>query len=130
MESATPNFEEFAAAGSRLNTIFIGITGNGTLSLYSGFYYAEKLDKYKYVSLLFDRTGYIGVKFYEQDDPEKNLLKITHSKDGKSNGWISANNFFTFYKLDAKKLKGKYTPKAVNTEKWGKVFFIDIKGKI
>lgn len=130
MENTTLNFEEFTAAGSRLNTKFIGITENGTLSLYSGFYLGEKLDKYRYVSLLFDKNGYIGIKFYEDKEPGKKLLTITHAKDGKSNGWISASNFFLFYKLDSKKLKGRYEPKAVDTEGWGTVFFIDIRDKM
>jgi len=127
----TLNFEPFKGSGSRLETYYIGITGSGTVSLYSGFYQKEKLDESIIkVMLFFDKEKkLLGISFKVKDLDEKGIFSLNHSKN-KKNAWIAARNFFTHYELKPADYKGKYKPQIHNSEQWGKIYFIDLNEKI
>ena len=126
-----PQWEEFRGAGSRYETYYIGITGNGTISIYAGFYKKEDIKKYKKVLFLYDKQQQlIGIKFSENDDLGDGTYTLNHSPK-KDNAWISATNFFKHYeyKLPLIELKGKYKPTKQEGEK-GTVFIVDLKSKV
>ena len=46
MADIKPNFEEIRSFGSRIGSNYIGITGGGAISFYSGFYKANKISNF------------------------------------------------------------------------------------
>ena len=121
------NFEEFTKSGSRFNTYYVGITTSGSMSFYAGFYQRENIANYGYALLMYDKDKeVVGIKFGSKEELGKGAQKLNHTEQ-KNNAWISAGNFFNFYRLDSKKLKGKYVPKIYENETKGKIFYIELR---
>src|SRR5437899_1811845 len=106
------NLEEFRKVNSPLDRYYISITKNGTLSIFSGFYDKESMEKWNFALLMFDKAKQIlGVKFSENDDLGKGRAKVNKNAE-RHTAWIAAGNLFKYYGLKPAELKGKYTPES------------------
>lgn len=124
-----PNFKEFRSFGTRLKSNNLGITKNGTLSFYSGFYQRNELNKFSRCLILFDESQHLlGIQF-GGEELGKGSYVINHSSTGR-NASISAGNFFVLKKLDLSKISGKYYPEKYEDETRKNVFVVDLTKKV
>ncbi|MBI4050575.1 MAG: hypothetical protein HY396_01215 [Candidatus Doudnabacteria bacterium] len=123
------NFEKFKAIpGARIGSYYAGITQNGTITFYTGFYQQEALSAYKSAALWFDKQEkLIGVSFSKEH--EEGNLKLHHSKAGK-NASIAASSFFKYYGLDVSNLTGRYKPTMITSDDGNDIFTINTTQRI
>lgn len=119
------NFEEFTGYGSKVSRK-ISITGSMSFGIPPAFYQENQLSKYPYVSLFFDKNKKtIGILF--KDNKDNGGFKIIGYGAGAREGaTFVARSFFTHYKIDVGKYKGKYTPKKIHQEGVGDLYVIDL----
>lgn len=123
----TYQFEKFQNRNVRLENR-VTITKSNSFGLPSFFYQKNKIGRYKYVTLFYDKTQKaIGLHFTNDED-EKNRFTIIHSKKGHG-GSIVSRSFFKTYNIDLKKYYGRYNWKKYNSETTGGLFVIDLKDK-
>jgi hypothetical protein len=124
------NFEEFRDFGSRLSSNYIGITGNGTISFYSGFYKKNGIDKFSHCIILLDRAKLIvGIQLGGSELGDGAWL-INHNKE-RGTATVSGRNFFQKNDdLPIDKYKGKYIPEKYSDEDRKNVFLIDLNKKV
>lgn len=124
-----PSFVESRSAGARLGSNFIGITKNGAISIYAGFYTKYEIKKYTHCLLLVDKAqNLIGLQFGGEELGD-GAYTLNHGKDYKTAS-ISAGNFFTHNGLSAKSWYGKYPPEKYDDNTRKNVFMIDLEQKI
>ena len=123
-----PNFIESRSAGARLGSDFIGITKNGAISIYAGFYNKNSLKKYSHCLLLLDKTqNLIGLQFGGEELGEGSYT-VNHSANHKTAS-ISAGNFFMHNGLSTSSWYGKYPPEKYNDGIRKNVFMLDLEQK-
>ena len=127
--SKTPQFIEFRSAGARLGSNYIGITKNGTISIYAGFYLKYTIKTFTHCLLLLDKEqGLIGLQF-GSDDLGDGSYTLNHDTNHKTAS-ISAGNLFKLNGLNTLDWHGKYPPEKFDDEIRKNVFIIDIDKKI
>lgn len=130
MTEKIPNFVEFRTFGQRIGSNYIGITKNGTISFYSGFYEKNNIKDYKCCIILYDREQkLLGIQFGGQELGDGACV-INHNETHKT-GSIASQNFFKMNpELSTLELKGKYAPEEFNQSNRKNVFMIDMAKKI
>lgn len=130
MDRIKLNFIEIRTFGSRVGSNYIGITKNGTLSLYSGFYKKNRISDFKKCLLLYDKEySILGIQF-GGDNLGNGAFVINHNTKNKT-GSISARNMFRLYnELSPAELKGRYVPVPYEDEARENVFMINLNEKV
>jgi hypothetical protein len=125
-----PNFVEFRTFGQRIGSNYFGITKNGTISFYSGFYEKNSIKNYKCCIILYDKLQkLLGVQF-GGDELGEGAYIINHNEEHNT-GSIASQNFFKVNpELNPAELKGKYIPEEFNEAARNNVFIIDLTKKI
>ena len=122
----TPNFIEFRLFRKRIGSNFIGITKNGTISIYSGLYLANKIKGKLYCLILVDKEqNLIGLQF--DGLRGKGLYKVKHIKNS---CLIFAHNFFKVNNFNILDWYGKYNFGKIKNENGDDIFMIDLQNKI
>lgn len=124
-----PQFVESRSAGARVGSDFIGITINGAVSIYAGFYRKNHLEAFSRCILLVDKAqNLIGIQF-GGDELGEGAYTLNHSADHKT-AWISAGNFFKLNEFVVLDWYGKYKPEKFEDGRRDNVFMIDLDKKI
>lgn len=119
------SFVKFTALRQR-SVNKISITASNTFNFPSKFYSDNKLGRFKYVVLYYDKgRGAIGFNFTNEDD-EKYKFKVQTSKKGYG-GFVSATSFFKVNNIDPKTHKGRYEWEKETIPEIGKLFVIELK---
>ena len=127
--SKIPQFIESRSAGARTGSDYLGITRNGTISIYAGFYGKNELKSFSHCVLLVDKAqNLIGLQFGDEKLGSGSYT-LNHSVDHKT-AWISAGNFFKFNGFNVQDWYGKYLPEKFENDVRKNVFFIDLDQKI
>ena len=66
----------------------------------------------------------VGFQF-SKEKLGKTSFSLIHSKN-KQSGSIVARSFFRTFDIDSKKYQGKYVPKEIEDEEFGKIFIIEL----
>lgn len=129
MIEKVPNFKEFRSFGTRAGSNYIGITGNGTISLYSGFYRKNGISSFEKCIILYDSTQkLLGLQF-GNEELGHGSFRINHNKERKT-GSIAAQSFFKINdELSAAQLKGRYIPEEYKNTERSNAFMIDLNEK-
>lgn len=130
MVEIKPNFIEFRSFGSRIGSNYIGITGGGAISFYSGFYKANNISAYKKCVILYDKSlKLIGFKL-GGDELGDGAFPLNHNIENNT-AWMSAQNFFRLnQELKLPMIKGKFKPEIYKDAAKGEVFIIDLNKRI
>lgn len=130
MTTLHPNFTEFRTFGSRVNSNFIAITTNGTISLYSGFTRKNNISSFPFCIILYDKEQkLLGLQF-GGDELGEGAYRINHEPNGHT-AYIIAKNFFIINdELSLTDLKGKYVPEKFEDAERKNVFILDLNKKI
>jgi hypothetical protein len=124
------SFEKFRGVGSKLGSYTISISKNAAFGLNSGFYNAEKIKDFKYVTLFYDKNKRAIGFLFTNDRIKKDTFKISH---GKNSGYIAARTFFLSIfprnLNEFKKYVDRYTPKIYHDEKIGQLYYITLEEK-
>lgn len=119
------SFVKFTAINRR-SVNKISITASNTFNFPSKFYNDNKLDKYKYVVLFYDK-GRMAVGFsFINDEDEKSKLTLQKSDKGYG-GFISATSFFKVNNIDTKLCKGRYDWTKEKLDDKEELFVIELK---
>ena len=120
-----PQFIETRDAGARKGGQYIGITKNGSISIYSAFYKNKGIDKFSRCLLLLDKNqGLIGLQF-GGDELGKGSYTINHDEKFKT-AYIVSTNLFKTNNLDIDQWHGKYIPEKFEGSDRPNVYFIDL----
>lgn len=127
--SKIPQFVEFRSAGARLGSDFIGITRNGAMSIYAGFYRKNHIEPFSRCILLVDNVqNLIGIQF-GGDELGEGAYALNHNTEHKT-AWISAGNFFKLSGFNVLDWYGKYKPEKFEDGGRKNVFMMDLDKKI
>ena len=125
----TPNFTESLSAGARIGSDYIGITKNGAISIYAGFYRKNDIKSFARCKLLIDKVqNLIGLQF-GGEELGNGAYKLNHDENHKTAS-ISASNFFTLNELKPLDWYGKYPPEKFDDGVRKNVYMIDLEQKI
>ncbi|MDO8668350.1 MAG: hypothetical protein Q7K35_04665 [bacterium] len=126
MEDIKPNFIEFKSFGSRVGANYIGITGGGAISFYSGFYKSNNIASYKKCVILYDKALRLVAFKFGGDELGHGAFPLNHNMKNKT-AWISGQNFFKLnQELKPLETKGKFEPVIFKDAVRGEVFLIDL----
>lgn len=130
MSQKIANFVEFRSFGKRVGSNYVGITKNGTISLYSGFYQKYDIKQYENCVILYDKAqGLLGLQFGDRSLGEGSFV-INHDSK-RTTGTIAAQNFFKINgELVLEQLKGRYIPEIYDDSQRKNVFMIDLNNKV
>jgi len=124
-----PNFTESRSAGARLGSAYIGVTKNGSLSIYAGFYSKNNIKNFSHCLLLIDKVqNLIGLQF-GGDELGNGAYTLNHDVNHKTAS-VSAGNFFTYNGLSPLSWYGKYPPEKFDDDTRKNVFMLDLDRKI
>jgi hypothetical protein len=103
----------------------ITISKSNSIGFPSRFYADNKIASFKYIVLFWDeKEKAIGISF-SNDESEKS--KFTIVKSEMYGGMASAKSFFTQYKIDSGKYRGRYEWEKFNQPNVGELFVIRLK---
>jgi len=103
----------------------ISITKSNQIGFPTKFYQDNKINKFKYVVLFWDRENKaIGIHF-TNDEKEENRFSIIHSK--KYGGSVVVRSFFKSCNINPKIYHGRYEWEKYNLEGVGEIFVIKLK---
>lgn len=127
--SKIPQFIESRSAGARIGSNYIGITKNGAISIYAGFYNKNNIGSFTHCLLLIDKAqNLIGMQFGGEELGD-GTYTLNHDVSHKTAG-ISAGNFFILNGLNVFDWYGKYPPEKFDDGTRQNVFMIDFDKKI
>jgi hypothetical protein len=119
-------FEKFEKRNSRLETR-ITITKSNSIGLPTKFSEDNRIKRYKYAVLYFDKNSKaIGIHF-TNDEEESNKFSII--KSDKYGASIVALSFFKVNDIDTRKYHGRYNWKTVEIENIRKLYVIELDNK-
>lgn len=125
----TPNFKESRSARTRLGSNFIGITKNGAISVYTGFYRKNQIERFSHCILLVDREqNIIGIQFGDKE--LGNGAYTLNNNINNKTACISAGNFFKINGFNISDWYGKYEAKIFDDGVRKNVFMMDLDEKI
>jgi len=129
MDENKPNFVEFRGFGSRVGSKYIGITGGGAISFYSGFYKSKKIANFSKCLIMYDAKLKLVACKFGNDELGDGTFPINHNDN--QTAWISASNFFRLNpKLELSDVKGKYEPKRYDDGTNSVIYVIDLNKRI
>ncbi|MFH0779743.1 MAG: hypothetical protein V1928_02680 [Parcubacteria group bacterium] len=130
MTTIQPNFIEFRTFGARINSNFIAITSNGTISLYTGFVRKNHIESFSHCLILYDKELRIVALQFGNQELGNGAYKVNYNKE-RQVAYVVAGNFFRINEeLSLSQLKGKYIPEKFNDPSRQNVFMIDLTKKI
>lgn len=117
-------FQKFTAVRQR-SVDKISITASNTFNFPSKFYNDNKLNRYKYIVIFYDKDrGAIGFQFTNNEEEK---YKFTLQKSDKGyGGFVSAISFFKVNNIDPKIYKGRYDWKKEAAPEAGELFVIEL----
>lgn len=128
-ENTTYNFTEFRGARARLGSNYIGLTGGGAVSFYSGFYKSNNISDFTRCLLLYDKDRQLIAFKFGNDELGVDTFSINHEKN--KTAWISSSNFFrSNLELDLVNIKGKFIPQKYIDPQRGEIFIINLNERI
>ncbi len=103
----------------------ITISKSNSIGFPTRFYNDNKIADYKYIVLFWDeKENAIGILF-SNDENERSKFTIIRTE--KYGGMASAKSFFTQYKIDTGKFRGRYEWEKFNQPNVGELFVIRLK---
>lgn len=123
------NFVPFEDVGGKFSSYTISIATHSGFGFNSGFYKRENIKQYSHVKLSYDKDKKAIGFYFTNDETLRGTCKITHAKN-KNSGSVVVRSFFLANNINPKEFAGKYSPKAYEDSKMGKLFYIVLEKNV
>lgn len=104
----------------------ISVTSSNSFGFPRKFFNDNKIGRYKYVVLYYDRGNKAVGFYFTSSEEEKYKFSIIRSKQGYG-GSVVATSFFKTYNLNARLYRGKYDWEKKKIEGIGELFIVQLK---
>ena len=124
------NWQPFEGKGGKFHNYKISIMSSknrsGGFGFLSGFFHQENLEGFSHVLLFYyPQEKLIGFKF-TNDEKLPGAFKMTK---GTGSASVFPHSFWSAYRIKPEDWASQYTPKSMNDQRYGKIYYIELSEK-